>query len=392
MLTIVGGTYYEYCEEPFYYEIYGSGLRAAIALSNIEKDIKFVSCAGQSELENIDSIVSTHNFKSFIKPTQETIQFHYLYPLAKPTVQTDIPIEQIINLDEVHDENILYYGMIEATVSVHGNYVVYDPQNSISFKNTNSSAKQLAIILNKSEALTISGLTDNDDLNTVGKALLEDENANVVVIKNGSKGALVFENDKVYEIPVFKTERVWPIGSGDIFSAVFSWKWVLERNSCFDAAMYASNLTAQFCETRHLPLRGFTKNLVALPIVTRKKKIYLAGPFFSMPERWLINRLREALIDFGNEVFSPMHDVGFDGTPYDIVNKDLGGLQECDVILAVLNRLDTGTIFEIGYAKALSKRVVILTENIDDKELLMMVGAGCEIVEDFTTSVYKASW
>jgi len=60
--------------------------------------------------------------------------------------------------------------------------------------------------------------------------------------------------------------------------------------------------------------------------------------------------------------------------------------------LAVVNGLDAGTLFEIGYAKSLGKKVVAFAQNVNSSDLTMLIGTDCEITSDFSTAVYKASW
>lgn len=391
MLNIVGGTYIERCRDPNSYEIFGSGLRAAMALAEKGFNIQFSSCVGEKECETVSSNCNTFNITTSFQSIKKTISFNYDHPLAKPNVFPYLPDKPEIVLNSIVADNILYYGLIEATVKVIGDYVVYDPQNRISFKNTHSTARHLAIILNKKEAVYFCGLNDTEDLKEIGKSLLVNENAEVIVIKNGSQGALVIDDAGVYEIPVFRTNSVWPIGSGDIFSAVFAWKWIEEKLLPKDAAYFASLYTAFYCETKDIPLPSIPKDYEALSINSDKKKVYLAGPFFTMSERWLIKELRKSLIDFGNLVFSPFHDVGL-GSTQTIVDQDIEGIVNADVLLAVVSGLDPGTLYEIGFAKALNKKVVVLAENITPEDLLMLSGTGCEITNDFSTAVYKASW
>jgi nucleoside 2-deoxyribosyltransferase len=75
-----------------------------------------------------------------------------------------------------------------------------------------------------------------------------------------------------------------------------------------------------------------------------------------------------------------------------VVAPDLDGIARAEVVLAVVSGLDAGTLFEIGYAKALGKRVVIYSENVSENDLTMMIGSNCEIIEDFSTVVYQTSW
>ena len=390
MLTILGGTYFEKCIDPDYHELVGSGLRAATALSDNVKDIHFVSCISKDNLENAKSICNTFTIKASFQEIDETVTFFYDHPLSHPEFYPNV-INSKIDLPPVKAENILYYGLIEAKASVHGSYVVYDPQNEIPYRNTGSTAEHLALILNKREAQLLSGCQEDEDLESIGKSLLSSEGAEVIVIKNGSNGALVVENKGTTKIPVFETYSVWPIGSGDIFSAVFAWKWMLEKLPAAEAALFSSRFTAEYCESKQLPLLASPRNLNPLPGHNEPRKIYLAGPFFNISQRWLINELRNLLFEFGNIVFSPFHDVK-QGSSKSIADQDLHALRESNLILAIVSGLDAGTLFEIGYARALNKKVIVFAENVSDEDLTMLAGSDCEICNDFTTAVYKASW
>ena len=389
-LTVVGGTYLELCYDPHWYELYGSGLRGAAAISGYVSDIKFVSSVGEDDISDAEAICSTFGICPAFTPASKTTSFSYYHPLSIPSTSYQDQFGKIV-MPNVVGENILLYGMIEAEVKVDGDYVVYDPQNWISFEDTNSTARHLALVLNKKEAYLISNLSKQTSLLDVGKHLLISENAEVVVIKNGAQGAMVVEKSRHAIIPVFRTNAVWPIGSGDVFSAAFAWKWAIEKTSATEAANLASRLTAQYCQNRVLPLVNKNDTFETLITGESKKNIYIAGPFFTISEKWLINEIRNVLTDFGNVVFSPLHDVGIGHTD-EIVAKDLAAIVKCDVMLAVFSGIDPGTIFEIGYAVALSKRVVVLAENILSEDLTMLVGTGCEITNDFSTAIYWTSW
>lgn len=388
MLHIVGGTYIENCREPEYHNVFGSGLRALTALSNSNLDLYFHTCCGDDYSDSVVSVCETYNASLKIEKVDRTFSWNYKHPLAAPILYPEVA--ETLVLHPIVEDNILYYGMIEALVKVTGKYVVYDPQNWVSFKKTGSTAEHLAIILNKKEALLqYNGSSSN--LHDVGKSILEDEGAEVIVIKNGSSGALVIDKNGYYEIPVFETKSVWPIGSGDVFSAVFAWKWIYEKLKSSDAARLASIYTAQYCETGLLPFTEVKTDRNSLILQSTPRYIYLAGPFFSPGERWLINELRNALKDFGNEVFSPLHDVGF-GASSEVANRDLEALKKADVILAVTIGMDPGTLFEIGFAKALDKKVVIFHENEAPKNLVMLLGTDCLVAANLSTAVYMASW
>jgi hypothetical protein len=392
MLTIIGGTYLELCQEPTWSELYGSGLRAAAALADNVPDIHFYSCVGKDFLTTAEYNAVAYGFTVAFESIPETVSFSYHHPLAQPLIHPASVLDQPkIQLPAITADTILVYGQVEANIPVVGNYVVYDPQNHVSWRDTGSTAEHLALVLNRNEALLLSGLQEGGDLIKAGMMLLTSEKSEVVIIKNGSQGAWVVERSGAQLIPVFKTNSVWSIGSGDIFSAVFAWKWAVEKLPASAAARLASQYTAQFCQDRVLPLSAQPAELEALQPKPAGQLVYLAGPFFTMAERWLINELRDKLLEFGNRVFSPLHDVG-EGPPHQVVAPDIAGIREADVVLAVATGLDAGTIFEIGFARALEKRVVVFAENTTAHDLTMLIGTDCEITNDFTTAVYRTSW
>jgi hypothetical protein len=394
-LTIIGGTYLECCAEPRKNTFYGSGLRAASALSGKGLSIRFISCVGEYDVDTANSNTDTFGIKASFTIIPQTISFHYYHPLSTPIYEPENIPEQKVHLAEIIAESILFYGMIEADAKVNASYVVYDPQNYIPFKETGSKAQHLAIVLNKKEAYLLSGLSETATVVQAGKLILENESADVVVIKNGPKGAIVIEQSSIEHIPVFQTASVWPIGSGDIFSAVFAWKWMIEKQTAAVAAKLASQYCAHYCEVTQLPLPNNPNTYSPLPLITGTKKIYLAGPFFTIAERWLINEVYRCLLNFDNKVFSPYHREGIIDSLENakhIASINLKAVEDCDTLFAVLNGLDAGTIFEIGYARQLGKKVIILGENVPENDLTMFIGSDCEIESDLTTAIYKASW
>jgi nucleoside 2-deoxyribosyltransferase len=119
--------------------------------------------------------------------------------------------------------------------------------------------------------------------------------------------------------------------------------------------------------------------------------IYLAGPFFNIAQKWLVEESRAALMGMGLKVFSPLHDVGL-GTAREVAPRDIAALKVSRVVLALVDGIDPGTIFEIGYARSLGKPVVVLAESTADEPLKMLVGTECDIVADFVSAVYRAAW
>jgi len=60
--------------------------------------------------------------------------------------------------------------------------------------------------------------------------------------------------------------------------------------------------------------------------------------------------------------------------------------------LAVCDGMDPGTVFEVGYARAKDKPVVVYCENEVDERTKMMRGSGCIVSDDFVSAIYQALW
>jgi len=214
----------------------------------------------------------------------------------------------------------------------------------------------------------------------------------------GAKGALVYENSSFVQIPAFQTNQVWKIGSGDNFVALFGYFWMEKQLSAAESALLASKATAYYCSCKGFvtPKRLTEFSPPEIKLSDRylngyQPIVYLAGPFFTLAELWLIEQARDNLREMGLKVFSPYHDVGR-GSADDVVELDLKGIRDCDVVLAIGDGLDSGTIYEVGYARAIDKPVIFYSENETSENKKMMLGSGCTICDDYVTSIYKTLW
>lgn len=401
MLEVVGGVYLELCIEPRWNQFYGSGGRAAAALCKLNNDIALSTYISKEYLSLAENLAAAYGFelKSVIAP--QTVKFSYFHPLSIPQIEPAIDRISPAPGCIVEAKNILRFGLLEGGVQVHGRYAVYDPQNARKpelFGENGSTAEHLAIVANYGECLKMTSQQGLIEPHVLGEILLEKERAEVVVIKQGSLGATVVTCNGFKHIPAFRTERVWSIGSGDVFAAVFAHFWASKRTNCFESARLASLGTAYYCETKRLPIPANFDTIFDPAPLERKndfpktsKMVYLAGPFFTMAERWLIEESRRYLLEQHFEVFSPIHDVGR-GSANEVVPKDIEALNKCDLVFAVLDGLDAGTLFEIGYARSLNKPVIVFVQNESSENLKMLEGTNCEIVDDFVTAIYRTVW
>lgn len=397
-MIIVGGTYDERCFEPRWEEKFGSGLRGCRVIQALDPKcainfFTFGDTATKKFLVQTENIFPS--IKCNVTEIEKSISFYYDHPLITPRISPRLDtINREANKINVTGDNILYYGFIEGNAEVNGKNIVYDPQspsNPRSFKSTGSKFSQLAIVVNYSEACRISMASD---LHEIKKYFFEVENASVLVLKMGAKGAIVLEKnrDEEHLVPVYKTNSVWPIGSGDVFAAVFAYYW-FHGHSAFSAAEKASISTAQYCSERAIDFANASnEGIVPLTIDQFPKGIiYLAGPFFTYTQRWLIDQIRNVLLSFRLNVFSPWHDIGH-GIASEVVPKDLEGLEQSSLVFAVIDGLDSGTLFEVGYAVKKNIPIIAYVENESAESVKMLEGTGCLLEKDLTTAIYKAFW
>ena len=350
-ISIIGGTYRETCYWPTWNSVYGSGWRAVRVFRTLHPDavISYYS-TGDEEIQKMMKIYAgSELLEPHIIPNSSSVSFYYEYDPQSPS-------------------------------------------RPLSFKDQGGKAEHLALVLNESEAKLLTG---ENDLKKINESLSQKEQCEILIIKRGAKGAIVFHSgfNKGVVVPVFRTAHVWPIGSGDVFTTVFSYYW-FNGIDPVESAQKASQAAAIYCDTSSYEdiVRLLKEERRYAPITPKKQgMVYLAGPFFTLSEKLFIAECRNILIAMGVKVFSPYHDVG-EGKAEEVAPKDIDALNGCDCVLAIVDGLDSGTMFEIGYAVAHGKRVVAYVENETEGALKMLTGTGCDVEKDFTTAIYKTCW
>lgn len=396
-ITVVGGVYQERCMRPQWQEVYGSAGRAAMAIASMGGNVDLVSYFDSTtqavfEAQSALTGISLH-------PTSigQAVSFDYYHGLDTPRIS--IPKTGLQPL-QVEADCVVRFGMLEGDAQVRCKRAVYDPQNPhgpTHFQDNGSSAEELALVLNRHEARVLSAL-QNSSAEDMAKSLIAAGTAQVVVIKEGPSGALVHDGSNTARVPAYETDHVWKIGSGDNFVAHFAYRWLIEGRGAIESAELASQATAYYCQTR-----GFATKASLTSFKPRQFQpsnnfasgyvptIYLAGPFFTLAQLWMVEQARDDLRAMGLKVFSPYHDVGH-GSAEDVVEKDLDGIDSADLVFAIGDGLDSGTIYEIGYARAKGKPVVMYCESESEEDRKMMEGSGCVISSDYVTAIYKALW
>lgn len=397
VISVVGGVYRENCIRPGWYETYGSAGRAATAIARVGGTTELYCYLDSDALYVMTDRAAIEGFRLVPTTVERGVSFDYVHGLSTPQIFKPKAQYQPI---KVSSEKVLRFGMIEGTAIVESDYAVYDPQSATDpepFGANGSKAKHLALVLNRYEAerMCRAACSTTEDL---ARSLARESMAEVVVIKMGPEGALVYDKGKISQVPAHRTNHVWKIGSGDTFAAHFAYAWMEEGLSAQEAANIASRATAFYCESQGFPNRQRLDQFAPEPIQVSERYekgyrplVYLAGPFFSLAQLWLVHEARDHLRDMGLRVFSPYHDVGR-GSAEDVVEKDLQGIHDCDLLFAIGDGLDAGTIYEVGFARALGKPVVFYSENESEEDKKMMEGSTCRLSNDYVSAIYQTIW
>jgi nucleoside 2-deoxyribosyltransferase len=399
-ITVVGGLYRERCAFPFWDQWYGSGGRAAAALANQRaKPARLLTAFPQEHQRFALGLGASWGVKIDFCPSQHAISFDYLHCLSTPSI---LPLpERLLRSVKIRaeDDAVVCFGMLEAEPIVNARIAVYDPQSVFekpsqhaprAFRANGSRADRLAIVANSFETRVMTG---EKEPKKAAKVLMHREGAEVVIVKRGIQGALVMAKGRAHSVPAYFSERVWSIGSGDIFAAAFASFWALDGLDPVEAADCASRMTAIYAETGAAAIVG-RKDMrkdERESVKLRRGRVYLAGPFFTVAQRWLVEEALDHLRRVGLDVFSPVHDVGR-GAAHEVAPADLAGLKKCDRVLALLDGADPGTVFEVGWARARGLPVIAYAESLPDEALKMIAGSNCRVVRDFGSAIYHTAW
>jgi nucleoside 2-deoxyribosyltransferase len=105
-------------------------------------------------------------------------------------------------------------------------------------------------------------------------------------------------------------------------------------------------------------------------MINNKSKFYIASPFFNDEQISKVNYIRDKLLEFYDvkNIYSPMHDSKYklpDNPSYDdamkVFRDNIDNIDDSDIVIVIIDDMDTGTFFELGYANQLSKQVIPVT-------------------------------
>ena len=386
-MIVVGGTYHETCRDPSFSALIGSGMRAASCLSQVLLDVRFRSAVDEGSYRLAQTTAAGLRLAdaSWIERSS-SVEFAYETPLSSPTLygRDATLLDRLI----VEDEVVLAFGLVEGEASISAETLVIDPQHDIGLELVQVwGPRRLAVVASGAEICALAGVAPVEE---AADALRDMLRAEVVVAKLGALGALVVTAEGAEGVGPHPTSRTWPIGSGDAFAAGFAWAWAVGGAHPVEAARVGSAAAATWCSTSTLPLPVEALQPGSIVPRRRRPRVYLAGPFFDVAQRWLIDLVARALNQLGADVFSPFHHLGPAGP--EVAAADLEGLAGCDSVLALLDGLDPGTVFEVGWATRAGLPVVAFCERCTAADTTMIVGSGATLHDDLSSAVYAAIW
>lgn len=377
-LDIVGGTYRETCELPNWNRKFGSGGRAAVAICKLEK-ITLHTFTAQP-----DSPVWTEIAQSGIEvrlhKSSSDFAFAYFHPLSRPHIEPPITSVAQNGPIAVSGETVLRFGMLEGEAIIEANRAIYDPQTSRSpsnFWHNGSKAKELALVINESELRAYSGV---HDISTGADLLIRRREAHVIVVKAGAHGATVFSNGTARHVPAYRTNTVFKIGSGDVFSATFAHCWGTMKMSPDSAADIASQRTAEYCNTCELPLAPDSINKLRPIRGQLNAPILILGRANTVGQRYVLEEARFRLQELGARIICPSLE------PNSSLTEAFGA------VLIIDDKLTAHKNLPIPNCVAPAP-VVVLDESGENDLSLMTKKYRAELAtNDFTSALYNVIW
>lgn len=377
-MHIAGGLYRELCHVPAWNAVFGSGGRAAAAVSALSPGSILHSYVEDFESPGVISLKELGiELCLSLRPT--AIVFAYFHPLSRPHIQP--PPDEIERKPpiQVSGDAVLRFGFLEGDAVVEARRAIYDPQtwrNPAPFGANGSVAGELAVVLNELELRSATGL---NDLSSAASLLMKRQGAAVIIAKGGTRGATVFERDgQTARVPAYRSSRVFKIGTGDVFSAIFAHHWAEMGLPAVEAADVASRSVAAYCCAGILPLaRDALRNQVPVKSAA-PGVVVIEGSVNTIGQRYTMEEARFVLRELGVEVASPALDGASNTT--------------AAAVLVLADGLADDVVAQVQRTKAAGTPIVILRERGARENDAPVEGNDVTVTDDFTSAIYFSAW
>ena len=127
--------------------------------------------------------------------------------------------------------------------------------------------------------------------------------------------------------------------------------------------------------------------------------VYIAAPLSTDEQKFRINKVVKYIRSFeGTDVFVPMEytvpnawDMSCLDWGQKVYEHDLEGLEKADVVIAIYDGIvsDSGAAWEIGYARAKKKDIILLCTAVSGKQSLLITGSSA-IIREYNE--YEKAW
>ena len=117
--------------------------------------------------------------------------------------------------------------------------------------------------------------------------------------------------------------------------------------------------------------------------------VYFASPFFNEEQVEREERLKKALRATGMNVWSPKENCYLPPSATQserdqVYSANIAHIELCDVVFAVTDGKDMGTIWEAGYAAGIGKPIIYYCETLGTGQFnLMLAQSGNEVITEF---------
>lgn len=379
-MHIAGGLYHELCETPKWNAQFGSGGRAAAAVSSLSPGSTLHTYAREDNSPRLDNL-SALGMRVAPSHSDIAIAFAYFHPLSQPHIEPPPGLISQQRPLHVSGDVVLRFGFLEGSAIVQAAQAIYDPQTALRpepFGANGSKAKRLALVMNEIELCRYTGCTDLAA--AAANAMTKGDQATVVVVKRGVRGVTVYESDVApVDVPAYYSSRVFKIGTGDVFSAVFAHHWGEAGISATAAADLASRSVSAYCETMSLPVET---ELISRrePLTGRApSRVVLHGSTCTIGRRYTLEEARFRLKELGMDVHSPRLEESLSNTILEDASALIvaDGLSQTDI-----RRLCTSQPYV---------NLIILDEE-GRFDIVTFSDFGAKLFSDFASALYHVSW
>jgi hypothetical protein len=260
-VIIAGGSYLESCKYPRWERLFGSGIRASLALQRLSPSSSLLTYAPALYRADVEATLKSAGLDVQATESPNSCAFRWLHPFELLSWPKKDRLPPLI----ADAEAVLRFGMMEGSAVVSAKRAVYDPQNEgDGFFANGSEASELVMILSESELLRQPGTVIDHAMKR--EAMVSQAVDNLifqyrgrfeffaVLLKDKVGGVNVYIGDEPKPVPTYAAESFFKIGAGDVFAAAFAHAWMERGLDIFAAADHAARSLAWFVEGARLPL------------------------------------------------------------------------------------------------------------------------------------------